>query len=68
LKEIAVLGIVNHKYLGQRIDNGRERPAGPWEDVATVILSEITLVDQPERTEIEYRVIAVNKAGEGQAK
>ncbi len=43
----------------------RERPAGPWETVATAILSEITLVDQPEKIEIEYRVIAVNKAGEG---
>jgi len=29
------------------------------------MLSEITLADQSERTEIEYRVIAVNKAGEG---
>ena len=31
------------------------------------IFPEITLVDQPEKTEIEYRVIAINKAGEGQA-
>ncbi|MBW8035740.1 MAG: fibronectin type III domain-containing protein [Planctomycetes bacterium] len=31
------------------------------------ILTEATLVDQPEKTELEYRVIAVNKAGEGQA-
>ena len=43
----------------------RVRPAGAWETVATAILSEITLVDQPERTELEYRVIALNKAGEG---
>ena len=42
----------------------RNRPDGAWEDVATAILSEITLVDQPEKTELEYRVIAVNKAGE----
>ena len=26
-----------------------------------------TLVDQPEKTKLEYRVIAVNKPGEGQA-
>ena len=26
-----------------------------------------TLVDQPEKEELEYHVIAVNKAGEGQA-
>ncbi len=45
----------------------RNRPDGAWEDVATAILSEITLVDQPEKTEIEYRVIAINKSGEGSA-
>ena len=45
----------------------RNRPAGPWENIATAILSEITLVDQPEKTEIEYRVIAINKSGEGSA-
>lgn len=43
----------------------RNRPDGAWADVATAILSEITLVDQPEKAEIEYRVIAINKAGEG---
>jgi len=43
----------------------RVLPAGSWETVATAILSEITLVDQPEKTEIEYRVIALNKSGEG---
>jgi len=43
----------------------RVRSGGSWEDVATAILTESTLVDQPERTELEYRVIAVNKAGEG---
>ena len=31
------------------------------------ILTEATLVDQPEKNQLEYRVIAVNKAGEGQA-
>ncbi len=44
----------------------RNRSAGAWKTVATAILSEITLVDQPERTELEYRVIAVNKAGDGE--
>ena len=44
----------------------RNRPAGARETVATAILSEITLVDQPEKTELEYRVIAINKSGEGQ--
>lgn len=43
----------------------RHRPDGPWETVATAILSEITLVDQPTAVEMEYRVIAINKAGTG---
>jgi len=30
------------------------------------IMTEATLVDHPEKTEIEYRVLAVNKSGEGQ--
>ena len=36
-----------------------------WADIATAILSEITLVDQPEKVQLEYCIIAVNKAGEG---
>ena len=44
----------------------RERPAGPWEDVATAVISEATLVEQPRGKEFEYRIIAVNKAGEGE--
>ncbi len=46
---------------------GSEPVGDRWDDIATAILSEITLVDQPQKTEIEYRVIAINKAGEGQA-
>ncbi len=30
------------------------------------IETESTLVDQPEKTELEYRVIAINKSGVGQ--
>ena len=45
----------------------RLRPAGPWEDVATAVITEATLVEQPRNTEFEYRIIAVNKAGEGEA-
>lgn len=44
----------------------RERPAGPWEAVATAVISETTLVDQPRGKELEYRIIAVNKAGDGE--
>jgi len=42
----------------------RERPAGPWESTATAIETEATLVDLPRGPELEYRIIAVNKAGE----
>jgi len=45
----------------------QRRSGESWEDIATAILTEATLVDQPEKQELEYRVIAVNKAGEGQA-
>jgi len=44
----------------------RERPAGPWEEVATAVISEATLVEQPRGKELEYRIIAVNKAGDGE--
>ncbi len=44
----------------------RERPAGPWEDVATAVITEATLVDQTRNMEFEYRIIAINKAGEGE--
>ena len=54
-------------YKVQRRDVGAEPVSDRWKDVATAILTEATLVDQPEKTELEYRVIAVNKSGEGQA-
>ena len=44
----------------------RERPAGAWEEVATAVISEATLVEQPRGKELEYRIIAVNKSGEGE--
>jgi len=43
----------------------RERPEGAWQDVATAIETEATLVEQPKGVELEYRVVAINKAGEG---
>jgi hypothetical protein len=52
-------------YKVQRHHSGAEAVGNRWEDVATAILSEIILVEQPERTELEYRVIAINKSGEG---
>ncbi len=44
----------------------RERPSGPWTDVATAVTTEAFLIDQPRGKEFEFRVIAVNKAGEGE--
>jgi len=44
----------------------RQRPSGAWEDVATAVITEATLVDQTRNMEFEYSIIAVNKAGEGE--
>jgi len=44
----------------------RERPEGPWEEVATAVITEATLVEQPRGKELEYRIVAVNKAGNGE--
>ena len=44
----------------------RERPAGAWAEAATAVITEATLVEQPRGPELEYRIIAVNKAGEGE--
>ncbi len=54
-------------YKVQRRVVGVEPVSNRWADVATAILSEITLVAQPEKNQLEYRVIAINKSGEGQA-
>lgn len=42
----------------------RERPAGAWEEVGSAIPSEFTLINQPKNLELEYRIIAFNRAGE----
>lgn len=44
----------------------RLRPDGPWLDAATAITTETNLVDQPKTVELEYRIIAINKTGEGE--
>ena len=43
----------------------RNRTDGAWQDVATAIETEATLVDQPKGKELEYPVIAINRSGEG---
>ena len=52
------------KVIAYKIQR-RNCPEGAWQDVANAIQTEVTLVDQPEKQELEYRVIAINKAGEG---
>ncbi len=44
----------------------RERPEGPWQDAGTAVTTEATLLEQPKGKELEYNIIAVNKAGEGE--
>ncbi len=44
----------------------RERPDGSWTDVATAIETEFTMTNQERGKEWEYRIIAINKAGEGE--
>jgi hypothetical protein len=44
----------------------RERPEGPWSELTTVFEAQVTLLDQPRGKEYEYRIIAANKAGDGE--
>ncbi len=43
----------------------RELPDGEWKHAATAVESEATLANQPTGKPLEYRVFAVNKAGNG---
>lgn len=52
--------------MAAKVREGRERPAGDWMLVSMAIESEATLVEQPRTKEFEYRIIAVNKAGDGE--
>jgi hypothetical protein len=45
----------------------RRREGGEWTDVGTSVETAVTLRDQESGVELEYRVIGVNKAGEGPA-
>ena len=44
----------------------RERPEGLWGDVGTAVVTEVTLFEQPRGKEFEFRVVAVNRAGDGE--
>ena len=43
-----------------------EQPADVWSDIAPALKPEPKLEDQARGKELEYRVLAVNKAGEGE--
>jgi hypothetical protein len=57
--------IASAAYKVQRRNAGLEPVSDRWQDVATAIETESTLVDQPLKTQLEYRVISINKSGEG---
>lgn len=42
----------------------RARPDGDWGEAGSAIPNEYTLINQPKGVELEYRVVAVNRAGE----
>ena len=44
----------------------RERPNGDWSDIGTAITSELTLTDQPRGKDWEFRILALNRAGESE--
>jgi len=52
-------------YKVQRRNAGVEPVSDRWQDVATAIETESTLVEQPKGAELEYRIIAINKSGDG---
>lgn len=44
----------------------RKRDGGAWEDILTSMATEQIISNQPRAVELEYRVLAMNKAGAGQ--
>ena len=55
---------MNYKDLPQRKKRQTEKS---WNLKGRKMAFPDSVVDQPEKTELEYRVIALNKSGEGQA-
>src|SRR5438132_581626 len=47
-----------------RID--RSQAKGPWEEAGTSATTEKIMANQPRGVDLSYRVIAVNKSGQGQ--
>ena len=42
------------------------KSGGDMKECGSSVVSEITLVDQPRNVELEYAVVAINKAGQGE--
>jgi len=45
----------------------RKEAAGPWEEVSTAVTTTQLVNNQPRGVELSYRVVAMNKAGNGKA-
>lgn len=58
--------ITGGKPLAYRIQRD-EKSDGKWTEAGTALITEVELTNQPRYTELRYRVIAINKAGEGEA-
>ena len=56
-------------YKVQRRERSAESGAvdDRWTDIGTAIETELTLAGQPKGVELQYRIIAINKAGDGPA-
>lgn len=44
----------------------KKKDGGGWEEVGSSVDTEHTLINQPRGIEMDYRVVAANKAGVGQ--
>ena len=63
---ILLLPSIHPTDVEAAVGSVRERPEGPWQETATAVASEATLVEQPRGKELEYRIVAINKAGESE--
>lgn len=61
-KQPAEGGRVNAYKVQCRLLSG-----GKWKDVSMAIEPKITLMEQPQGQKLEYRIVAVNRSGEGMA-
>ena len=53
-------------YIFERRESNKQGAIGDWNQVGVSLDSELLLNDQPRGDKLEYRIIAVNKAGNGQ--